>query len=254
MDQLLANLPLLLLVSSRVAGVTAVSPVFSNRFLATQVRVVLTILLALLILPTVEAAPGTTEGPAFLLACLLELVVGLVIGFLSLLVFSVVQMAGAMLDMDMGLAMAQIMDPVSSHSEPLLGSFFQTLALMLYFALNAHHWLLRALAQSYSLIPPAGLAPSAPSLLGVANLLGGMLGTAVEMVLPFIGTMLIATAVMAALNRAVQQIQIFQVAIGVKAVAGLAMLALILPFFLGFIEPLFSNGHQLILRTLDVMR
>lgn len=254
MEQLLSNLPLFLLISSRMAGVTAVSPVFSNRFLLTQVRVVLTLLLALVMLPAVQPAPGTTEGPAFVLACVLELVVGMVIGFLSQLVFAVVQMAGALLDMDMGLAMAQVMDPVSNRAEPILGTFFNTLALMLYFSLNAHHWLLRAVAQSYELIPPGGLSASAAAYLGVANVFGGLLGSAVAMVLPFLGVMLLATVVMAALNRAVQQIQIFQVGMGVKAVAGLAVLALVLPYTLGFLEPLFDSGHQLILRTLDMMR
>lgn len=254
MDQLLANLPLLLLISSRIAGVTAVSPVFSNRFLSTQVRVFLTLLLALLLVPTVQAAPGTTQGVGFIVACALELVVGLVIGFLSLLLFSVVQMAGAILDVDMGLAMAQVMDPASGHSHPLLDSFFHTLALVIYFALNAHHWLLRALAQSYELIPAGGLSASATAFISVANLFGGMLGAAVEMVLPFLTAMLIATAVLAALNRAVQQIQIFQLGIGVKAVAGLMLLAVVLPYMLGYLEPLFDSGHQTILRTLDLMR
>jgi flagellar biosynthesis protein FliR len=252
MEPYLASLPLLLLVSSRVAGVTAASPVFANRFLAPQLRVAFTFLLALVILPVAARGPEVPDGAAFLIACLLELVVGLLIGFLGQLLFAVLQMAGAMLEMDMGLSMAQTMDPVSTHMEPVLGSLFQTLALVLYFALDAHYWLIRALAESYTAIPAGQLSAVAEGFLGVLSLFGVMLSAAVKMVLPFMAAMLVATAVLAGLNRAVQQMQVFQLGIGIKTVAGFALLAAMIPYFLGYLEPLFADGHRHLAQILQL--
>jgi flagellar biosynthetic protein FliR len=254
MDRLLAQLPVLLLVSSRVAGMTAVSPVFANRFILAPTRVALTLLLAMLMLPAAQVAPGATEGAAFLVACVLELVVGLVIGFLSQLVFAVLQMAGAMLDLDMGFSMAQILDPVSGHSDPILGTFFQTLALTLYFLMNGHHWLLRGLADSFTAIPAGGLVGSSLGFQHVVDLFGQFLAFAVQMVLPFIAVMLMATVVLAAVNRAVQQLQILQTGMGLKSLAGLAMMMLLLPQFLTMLDRLFSAGHSELARTLQLMR
>lgn len=254
MNELTAQLPLLLLVTLRVAGVTAVSPVFANRFIAVPVRVFFTFLLALLILPGARAVPEALEGYGFAAACVLELVVGLLIGFLSQLVFSVFLMAGAVLDFDMGLAMASVIDPVYSQSQQLLGSFFNTLALVVYFGFNAHHWLLRALAESYAALPAGGLSLDSPAFPYIVTLFGKMMAAAVQMVLPFMAVMLLTTAVLGAVNRAVQQFQLFQISLGVKSVMGLVMLLLVLPYLLGFLQPLFENGHGALLRLLELMR
>lgn len=254
MDELASQLPMLLLITLRVAGVTAVSPVFANRFIAVPVRVFFTFLLALLILPGARAVPGALEGPGFAIACLLELAVGLLIGFLGQLIFAVFSIAGAVLDFDMGLAMATVIDPVNSQSQPLLGTFFNTLALVIYFALNAHHWLIRGLAKSYAALPAGGLAVDSPAFPYIVTIFGEMMAAAVQMVLPFMAVMLLTTAVLGAVNRAVQQFQLFQISLGIKSLMGLLMLLLVLPYLLGFVQPLFENGHGLLLQLLDLMR
>lgn len=253
MEQLLAGLPTFLLVSSRIAGMTTTSPVFSTRLMMTPVRVALTLLLGLLIFPTVQPQPQTVEGARLLLSAVQELIVGLVMGFLGQLIFAALQMAGSLLDMDFGLSMAQVLDPVSYQSQPLLGAFFQTLALVVYFTLNAHHWLLRGLAESYSILPVGTLGTEPDGFLHVVALFGSMLAAALKMVLPFLAAMMIATAVLAAVNRAVQQMQVFQLGLGVKAALGLTMLMLVLPFFLSFLESLFSGGHTQLIRTLELL-
>lgn len=64
MTDLLASLPLFLLVSSRIAGMTAVSPIFANGFVAPQLRVAFSFLLALLSAmdATTRPRPETRSG------------------------------------------------------------------------------------------------------------------------------------------------------------------------------------------------
>ncbi|MDF2627624.1 MAG: fliR [Symbiobacteriaceae bacterium] len=255
MEELLARLPALLLVSSRVAGVTAISPVFANRLILPQVRVALTFLLGLLILPAVTTLPASAaEGPGLVFASVQELAVGLIIGFLGQLVFAAIQMAGALLDMDFGLSMAQTFDPVSNRSEPLLGAFMNTLALVIFFGLNAHLWLISSLADSFGAIPVGTLGLNVEGLRHIVGVFGVMLAAAVKMVLPFTAAMMVATTVLAGVNRAVQQMQILQAALGIKAILGLCLLALMLPFFLGTLESLFSGGHTELIKTLEMLR
>lgn len=254
MEELLAKLPVLLLVSSRVAGVTAISPVFANRLILAPVRVAFTFLLALVMLPGVTVTAGVTDGAGLIFASVKELAVGLVIGFLGQLVFAAVQMAGAILDMDFGLSMAQTFDPVTNRAEPLVGAFMQTVALVVYFALNAHLWLIGALAESYQAIPAGALGLRPEGAMHVVAIFGVMLAAAVKMVLPFMAAMMISTAVLAGVNRAVQHMQIFQAGLGMKAILGLGLLMLMLPFFLGTLEYLFSNGHTDLIQTLQMLR
>ncbi|HYF93946.1 MAG TPA: flagellar biosynthetic protein FliR [Symbiobacteriaceae bacterium] len=255
MDQLLAQVPLILLVASRVAGVTAISPVFANRFIPPALRGAFTLLLGVILLPVVQgqAAPDVMTGSGLLAGCVLELLVGLTIGFVGQLVFAAVQMAGALIDLDMGFMNAQVFDPVSGRVEPITSTFFQALALTLYLAMNAHHQLIRALAASYTAIPAGGLAITAGGPLHVANLFGAMLAAAVQMVLPFMAAMLLATMAMAGITRAVPQLHIFAVGMGAKAVAGMAFIMFLMPYMLAFLERLFDAGNAELLHVLNLM-
>ncbi|HWI65945.1 MAG TPA: flagellar biosynthetic protein FliR [Symbiobacteriaceae bacterium] len=256
MDELLAQVPTILLVSSRVAGLTTISPVFANRFIPAPLRVAFTFLLAIILLPVVSGhvAADVMTGTGLLAGCVLELLIGLTLGFIGQLVFAAVQMAGALIDLDMGFLNAQIFDPVSGRSEPLTSTFFQALALTLYLAMNGHHMLIRALAGSYELIAAGGFGFTAAGPLHVANLFGAMLSAAIQMVLPFMAVMLLATMAMAGLTRAVPQLHIFSVGMGAKAVAGLAFVTLLMPYLLAFLERLYDAGNAELLRTLGLMR
>lgn len=256
MEDLLARVPVLLLISSRVAGIAMVSPVFANRFMPTRLRAAFAFMLGLLLLPAVQVDAGVLQATALIAAAALELLVGLIIGFFGVLVFAAVQMAGSMMDVDMGFSMAQILDPVTNRHEPLLGSFLQTLALVVYLALNAHHWLIRAVADSYLAVPAGGLllAGAAAGPLHAVYFFGAMLAAAVKMVLPFIAVMLLLSATLAAMNRAVPHIHIFTVGLGAKALIGMVIITVLLPFLAGFWESLFQLGHRELLRTLELMR
>lgn len=256
MDQLLAEVPLLLLIASRVVGVVISSPLFVNRAIPQTLRAAFAVLLALLMLPVVRGhvVDGVLTDTGLMVGCVLELLVGLIIGFLGQLTFAAVQMAGTLIDMDMGFQNAQIMDPTTGRTETVFTTFFRTLALTVYLLLNGHHWLLRALAGSYETIPAGGLIASVAGPMHVVNLFGSMLGAAVQMVLPLMAVMLLASVALAGISRAVPQMHIFAVGMGVKAVAGLAFTALLIPFLLSFWEALFANSHNELLRTLQLMR
>ena len=79
---------------------------------------------------------------------------GLVIGFSVKLIFAGIQLAGQMAGYQMGMAIANVMDPASSQQVPLLAQFNNLVALLVFLSINAHYWFIRALTQSYRLVPP----------------------------------------------------------------------------------------------------
>ncbi len=254
MEQFLAQLPLFLLVASRMGGVMITSPVFNNRFIPAQVRGALAFILALLVLPRASAYPGMTEGAWLMLGILFELLTGLVVGFLTALILAVMQMAGSLLDIDLGFTMAQIMDPVTGRGEPVLSTFFQSMTLVVYLTLNAHHWLIRALADSFETIPAGFLTLTGTGPAYVVNMFAALLSLAVQIVLPFTAVMLLTTAALAGINRAVAQMNIFALGLGTKALVGMTLLFLMFPYFLPHLNWLFSAGYTEMIKTLDLMR
>lgn len=248
------RLPTFMLAVSRMAGVVAVSPAFQNRFVTPQVRVGFTFLLALLMLPAIPDGAVSGTGPAFVVAVMLELAAGLLIGFANQLLFATVQMAGSFLDIDMGFAMAQIYDPGTGDNQPILARLLNNLALVIFFAINGHHWLLRGVAASYQLIPPGAfsLAPG-PTVDLVAGF-GQLIGLAVQMILPVLAALLLTSVALAAINRALPQFHLFANGMSLKAIVGLTSFILFLPFMITILEALFSGGHADLMRLLGAMR
>lgn len=254
MEEFLATLPLYLLVASRMGGVMITSPLFNNRFIPPQVRAALAFILAMLVLPRAAVSPGALEGTWLIGAALIELITGMVIGFLTQMIFAVLAMAGSLLDIDLGFTIAQIMDPVTGRAEPLLGTFFQSITLVLYLAVSAHHWLIRALAESYTAVPAGGFSLSSVAPTYIVGMFGSLLSLAVQMVLPFTAVMLLTTVALAGINRAVAQFNIFALGLGTKALVGLTLLFFIFPYLLPYLEWLFAAGYTETVKTLDLMR
>jgi len=254
MEQFYAQLAALLLGASRAMGIFSAAPIFSTRFVPFQVRVALSFVLGLFLIPVIPVDPAQSEGVYLLLAALVELLVGLAIGFLCLLVVSVMQIAGAWIDLEMGFALAGLFDPLTGVSATVMGNLFQTTALVFFLAIDGHHWLIRALAQSYALVPAGGPVDVSVSGLYVARLFGDLLALAIQLILPFIAAMLLTMVAFAVLNRAVAQLNIFAIGLGTKTFVGLLLLILMLPFYARPLTALFEAGYTEVIRMLDLMR
>ena len=85
----------------------------------------------------------------YILAIFREILAGVLLGFVAYLFFTVVQTAGAFIDLQMGFGMANVIDPMTGTSSPLIGNFKFMIATLIFLSINGHHYLLMALLQSY---------------------------------------------------------------------------------------------------------
>ena len=86
-----------------------------------------------------------------------EVLVGLLLGFTAYLIMTVVQTAGAFIDIQIGFSMANVIDPFTGTSSPLIGNFKYYLALLVFLSMNGHHYLFDAIMYSYDWIPITGM-------------------------------------------------------------------------------------------------
>ena len=61
-----------------------------------------------------------------------EAMVGLIIGLIAYIIISAIQIAGGFIDFQMGFAMANVIDPQTGAQSPLMGQFFNTIALIIF--------------------------------------------------------------------------------------------------------------------------
>jgi flagellar biosynthetic protein FliR len=142
-----------MLAAVRMTAFIVVAPPFSYRAFPGRVKAMLGVGLALAVAPRV--APGyesLATGP-FVLALVLELVVGAVLGFLVFLVFAAIQSAGSLIDLFGGFTLAQAFDPQSMINGAQFTRLFQMTALALMFASGGHQVLIGGLTRSFDAFP-----------------------------------------------------------------------------------------------------
>lgn len=234
---------LFFLLFVRCAGVFSVAPVLGSRYVSGQLRIALAAVLALVLLPaaTVPAAGLPQSLLPYGLAVLAEALVGLVIGWVAQLLFTAAQLGGELLDIQMGIGMANVLDPQFGVQVPLMGNFQYILASLVFLAINGHHMLIQALAYSTKLIPVAG-AIADPKLVWFAlDAIQAMFVTALRIVAPAVGALLLSNVVLGLLARAMPQMNVFVVGLPAQMALGLAVLAVGLPLYVAVLESAFDG-------------
>jgi len=234
------------LVFLRVTGVFVTAPVLGGRFLPVQARVALSAGIAYLLSQVVNDG-STISGPIELvLAGTREVVTGMALGFMVMLIFAAVQLAGQIIDMEMGLGLASVMDPMLQGRVPLLGSFYYMIALVLFITVDGHHMLLMALARSYEVAPIGGfLVPleTARTMVYAAREMWRLAGL---IALPVLGAVFLTTVGLGVVSRAVPQMNMFIMGLPVKMLSGSVIALLSLPVVIGILMNRFSGMDRVL--------
>ncbi|MCR4399213.1 MAG: flagellar biosynthetic protein FliR [Firmicutes bacterium] len=240
LDLLASRFPILLLVFARFSGLFASAPVFSSRYIPAQVKAMAVGFLSVFTMPFVgnAAVPDSLVGLA--MYAVNELAVGLAIGYVAGAVLSAVQIAGQLIDTELGFGMVNVLDPQYGLPVPMFGNFYYLTALMLLIGWGGDRTIISALVRSYGDIP-VGAAVRAPGPAFPATLISGVFLAALRISAPLLGALFMVTLALGAVARTVPQMNVFMVGLPVKIVVGLVILAATFPVFGVLVESLVDD-------------
>jgi flagellar biosynthetic protein FliR len=220
--------PLLwLLVFLRISALLAIFPVFSTRHIPMQLRVAVGVLVGFLVVPvmnTPAAAPASLLGVMGLMVT--EVCVGLLLGFISRLVFYAMEFAGGFIAAEVGLVFTPDPDPFTATETQAPGLVLYLLAVMLIFSMDLHHWLLLAFQRSYALVPIGGAHLRDGLLSDMIQRTGATFAVAVQLAAPIIAVSFIITLCFSILGRAVPHMNVFAESFSMRSLAGIAIFGL----------------------------
>lgn len=255
LTQLLAQIDVFIIILARVSGIFVTAPLYSNRAVPMQAKISLMIILAMIIFTARQ--PHTGQIPNGLLPFVLllagEVAIGLTIGFAVQLVFAAVQLGGQMIDFQMGFSIVNVIDPLNMTQVPLIGSFKNLLALLIFLTTNGHHYVLAALYQSFDLIPIFGFQAKATMVQVILDMFGYMFVTAIKISIPVVGAIFVAEVAMGIIARTVPQMNVFIVGIPAKIFVGLAVMMMVFPLYTSFLSLVFDRNFSDIIRLLKIM-
>lgn len=233
-----------LLVLVRCSGIFGLSPVLSAAHAPMQVKAAMSLFLALTVYPIVAAGSGYTASPdiwSYVISIAGELLVGLSIGFVAALMITAVQLAGNLIDFQMGFGMANIVDPLSNTQTTVMGQLYIILATLLFIVVRADHIVIRAVVDSYEAAPLAGVGFSAGAAYHVWGLLGKVFETAFRIGGPIIAVLFLATVGLGIVARTVPQMNVLMVGFPLKIGIGLLAATAAVPFVMAVLKRVYGD-------------
>ncbi|GAA4810533.1 flagellar biosynthetic protein FliR [Nocardioides caeni] len=239
-----AALTALLLASVRVVAWIAVVPPFATRGIPTMAKVVLSLGLSFAIAPVLATQELPSTLPGLLVSTLTQLLIGLGMGYVTMLLFSAIAAAGALIDLFGGFALAAAWDPMTMNNNTVFGRFHQMLATALLLATGGHLLVIGGLLSTFHYLPLTGF-PDVSGWDGILITAFSMFFTiAVQMALPMIAVLFVADLALALLTKVAPQLNALNVMFPAKVGLTLLLLGLSFPMLPGAVENLVELANE----------
>lgn len=242
-----------LLMACRLAPLFILVPVFGSSGIPARLKVLLCMALAALLV----SGTGLTGSlfplsfGALLAVAVVEIGIGLAFAFGLLTVFAAFSFAGRLLDLQIGFGVANLLDPVTNIQAPLLGTALSMLAVVVFFALDGHHLVLRGLAWSLDRLPP-GMPVTRIDPQAVMKQFGLIFTHGLVLAAPAMFALLLLDVAFALVSRTMPQMNVFVMSMPLKLIVGLMMLAFSMNHLLPVMRKLFGTLPPYWHRTLGI--
>lgn len=254
METLLQSFPVFLLIFCRITSFFAVVPVFSSRNIPPTVKIGFSFFVAMVIFSSGETGITVPQDLTYVLLIIREVLIGLLLGFIAYLMFMTIQTAGSFIDIQIGFGIANVIDPMTGASAPVLGNFKYMIALLLFLSMNGHHYLLDAIVYSYDWVP---LNNDLFIRMIDGSLSDFLIRTfaqsfvlAFQMSAPLVTALFLTDLGLAFLARTAPQFNVFVIGVPLKIIIGLSLLLMLMPglaiLFQNLFDIMFESMHNLL--------
>ncbi len=229
------------LVLGRLAGIFSAIPMFGGERVPLMIRVAVILSMTLVCYPLLKmkAPQLPVDTLSIVILVIRETLIGISLGLLSQAIFAAVEFCGQLVGMQMGFSMASMFDPTMGQV-PLMSVFQVLLATLLFLTLNIHHIFIRAIIDSYSVIPPGNWHMSAGLMKYLIKVSGDIFVLGIKLAAPVMVTLLATGVVLGIVSRSFPQMNIFMVSMPLNVGVGLLMLGLSLLVFFHTLQNTFG--------------
>jgi flagellar biosynthesis protein FliR len=250
---------------ARILSFLTIVPFFGGQAVPGRVKVAVATALVIIVYPALtpdlpKDNSGLPFGPIGFIALIAkEVFVGFTLGYIASSVFEAIQVAGRIIDLQRGSTMAELFAPQVQARVSELGQFKLQFAIMIFLAIGMHHLFIRALLDSFILIPvmrfptiETGWSPAVAFIVQVTAL---MFSFGIQLAVAPVVALLLTDLFFGIINRVAPQVNVFFLSMPVKMAVGILMVALALPFlqeqFINYFKQAY-NAFEMTIRFMSV--
>lgn len=247
--ELTGSIILLLLCLVRISGIFLMTPVFGGKTIPMKVKVGFSVILSVIVFPLVNISEDIYIHSFINLVYYLvnEILIGLLFGFISMLILNAIYIAGVIVDRNIGFSIVSVMSPQDEGEMPITANLYYLMAMLVFLATDCHHLMIKAMIYSFKVIPLGTLGINLLEVNQVIDILRESFVNGFKISAPIMITIFVSNVLLGILSRAMPQMNIFMVGMPLKIIMGLITLYLLLPLYINVFENMF-------LKTFDYFR
>ena len=224
-----------ILVLARVSPMFLLAPPFNSTMVPMRARLIIAVGISIGIAPLAlhgQQIPG--DGVKIVELALKEIVIGLGFALTIACLFAAVDMAGSLIDTQMGFNFGSLINPVDNTQSGSISQLYSMVGILVFIAIDGETWVIRGLARTYELVPMLSMPSIAKLTDAVATAFAAIAGAALEVAAPVLLALILTDVAFGVVSRVVPQMNIFAVGFPAKIIVGLLVVAAALPFMSGW--------------------
>lgn len=228
-------------VFARVLGFVRFAPVLNRKEIPGFIKLSFALILTIILTMSMET-PTMPEGTSLILGIILNVVGGMMVGFIANCIVLAIAAAGDMINMQMGLSSAMVLDPTAGAQVSILGNFFGILAVILFIDVGGIYWLINALNRSFEVFPMYAHQIPLEKLINMDYLISitsNVLYIGLQIASPVLLATLGQDLILGIISKTAPQVNVFQLSFLFKPVLGAAILLWIMPIIVNVINDYF---------------
>jgi len=232
-----------ILIFSRVMGFARWAPVLNRKEIPGMSKLafvlILTITITMILKPEV-----TLTNDSLLLSIVLNFVVGGLIGYIAQVILIAIEAGADMINMQMGLSSAMVLDPTTSSQVSIMGKMFSLFALIVFIDIGGFYWIMRAFMRSFEIFPMLATSIPLDKIINVDYLIkitSNVLYMGLQIASPVLLATLGQDIILGVISKTAPQVNVFQLSFLFKPVLGAAIMVWILPMIFDVIQSYFTS-------------
>lgn len=221
------ELEFFLLILMRMASFIFAAPFFSMNNVARRVRTALAVFVSILVYGVLDTPHDLPYDSVWSYGALVltEVLAGVMLGAVANLCMTATAFAGNTIDMNVGLSMVSLLDPATREQVTFSGAFYNYFYTLILIASGLYRYLLKALVDTYTLIPVGGVSLHPTALLdATVSFATNYLLIGFQIALPVFVTTLLVNSLLGIMAKVAPQMNMFSVGMQIKILIGMTVI------------------------------
>lgn len=236
-----------ILIFVRVLGLLRFAPGLNRKEVPSMGRLAFALLFTIILVGILHP-PAPPTGSSLIYSIIINYTFGALLGYIAYCILTAIEAGGDMINMQMGLSSATVLDPTTQTQNSLLGKYFSLMGLLIFIHIGGLYWLMSAFVRSFEIFPVYATAIPLDKIVNmqyIITITSNILYVGLQIASPVLLATLGQDLILGIISKTAPQINVFQLSFLFKPVFGAAILIWIMPIFINVINDYFLTYSQI---------